>query len=67
MRVEHRILNITTLQNFGQSVANEFGHALLALRGAGGSLFLGHRLIDVAEPSGGCLETKGAAAFAAAP
>lgn len=67
MRAEHRILNVTTLQHFGQSVADEFGHALLTLGGTGGSLLLGHRLIDVAEPSGGCLETKGAAAFAAAP
>ncbi|GAB6844221.1 hypothetical protein JCM2811A_32230 [Methylorubrum rhodinum] len=50
MGAEHRVLDVAALKHLGERVAHEFGHALLALRGAGRGLFLGH--IVRAEPDG---------------
>ena len=47
MRPEHRILDVPALKHLREGMAHEFGHALLALRGAGGGRFLG-----LARPAG---------------
>ncbi|GEP02016.1 hypothetical protein MOX02_00540 [Methylobacterium oxalidis] len=54
MRAEHRILDVAALEHLGEGVPHQFRHALLALRGTGALLFLGHRVVQRGSRGEGC-------------